>query len=83
MVMLEIVKNTVIFNNYSFDVNGFLMQDGHKWSNGFAPELGNATLYMPSFQAQRLGADWGTSRRVGAVQLEWIAENAILAYIRP
>mgnify|MGYP003148836063 CR=1 FL=1 len=45
----EIVNNTVIFNNYSFDVNGFLMQDGHKWSNGFAPELGNATLYMPSF----------------------------------
>tara|TARA_R110002051_G_scaffold260800_2_gene320604 strand:- start:11502 stop:12017 length:516 start_codon:yes stop_codon:yes gene_type:complete len=44
-----IINNTVIFNNYSFDVNGFLVQDGHKWSNGYAPELGNATLYIPSF----------------------------------
>jgi len=45
----EIVNNTVIFNNYSFDVAAYLVQDSYKWSSGFAPELGNATLYVPSF----------------------------------
>lgn len=45
----SIINNTVIFNNYSFDVDGFLVQDGHKWSNGYAPELGNATLHIPLF----------------------------------
>ena len=41
------------------------------------------TLYMSSFQAQCLGTDWGTAGRLGAAQPGWIAENAILAYIRP
>ena len=45
----EIINNTVIFNNYSFDVDAYLVQDGHRWNSGFAPELGNATLYVPSF----------------------------------
>lgn len=44
-----IINNTVIFNNYSFDVTAYLVQDDYKWNSGFAPELGNATLYVPSF----------------------------------
>jgi len=45
----NIVDNTVIFNNYSFNVGGYLVQDGFMWSNGYAPNLGNATLYVPTF----------------------------------
>tara|TARA_R110002050_G_scaffold75215_2_gene161353 strand:+ start:21989 stop:22525 length:537 start_codon:yes stop_codon:yes gene_type:complete len=45
----EIIDNTVIFNNYSFDVGGYLVQDGFMWNSGYAPNLGNATLYVSTF----------------------------------
>ena len=45
----EIIDNTVIFNNYSFDVGGYLTQGEHMWNSGYAPDLGNATLYIPSY----------------------------------
>lgn len=44
-----IVNNSVIFNNYSFDINGYLMQDGYIWSNGYAPNMGNVSLYFTDF----------------------------------
>ena len=45
----DIINNTVIFNNYTFDVGGYLVQDDYRWNSGYAPEMGNATLFMPSF----------------------------------
>ena len=45
----EIVNNTVIFNNYTFDNDGFISQNGVLFSSGYAPNYGMAELYFPSF----------------------------------
>ena len=51
----EIINNTVIFHNYSFNMAGHLEQvhdDWHHsylWNSGYAPEFGNATLHFASF----------------------------------
>lgn len=45
----DIINNTVIFNNFTFNVDGFLEQGDYIWSNGYAPEFGNATLVFPIF----------------------------------
>tara|TARA_R100000742_G_scaffold4120_1_gene1185 strand:- start:892 stop:1377 length:486 start_codon:yes stop_codon:yes gene_type:complete len=45
----EIINNSVIFNNFTFDVNGYLQQGVHLWSNGHAPQFGNASLMFPEF----------------------------------
>lgn len=45
----EVVNNSVIFHNYTFNMKGHLIQDGYIWSEGLAPEFGNATLRFASF----------------------------------
>ena len=45
----EIVNNSVIFHNYTFNMQGNLMQDGYAWREGLAPNFGNATLYFAKF----------------------------------
>jgi len=45
----EIVNNSVIFHNYTFNMQGHLMQDGYVWKEGLAPNFGNATLQFASF----------------------------------
>jgi len=51
----DIINNTVMFNNFSFALDGYLEQvhddfnHGFLWSAGYAPEFGNATLHFPEF----------------------------------
>lgn len=45
----EIVNNSVIFHNYTFNMQGHLIQDGYVWKEGLAPNFGNATLHFASF----------------------------------
>jgi hypothetical protein len=49
----EIINNSVIFHNYTFNMIGHLLQETHDsnylWSQGYAPEFGNATLHFASF----------------------------------
>jgi len=51
----DIVNNSVIFHNYSFNIIGYLSQvhddwnQSYLWSKGYAPEFGNATLMFPTF----------------------------------
>jgi hypothetical protein len=45
----EIVNNTVIFNNYTFNNPGYLIQDGFMLSEGYAPNYGSAELHFPVF----------------------------------
>ena len=46
-------NNSVIFNNYSFDMRGYLTQESGNdtvyWQQGLAPEFGNATLHFATF----------------------------------
>ena len=48
-----VINNTVIFNNYSFDMRGYIVQDTADgkvyWQEGLAPEFGNATLHFAAF----------------------------------
>ena len=41
--------NTVIFHNYSFGLKGYLNQSGDLWSDGYAPNMGKATLHTPDY----------------------------------
>ena len=46
----EIVNNTVIFNNFTFDNVGYLSQmEVGQFSSGYAPNMGTAELYFPTF----------------------------------
>jgi|TARA_R110000824_G_scaffold283693_4_gene472067 hypothetical protein len=45
----DIINNTVIFNNFTFDNPGYLLQDGIMLSSGYAPNYGEAELYFPDF----------------------------------
>ena len=46
----EVVNNSVKFNNYSWlNWKGYLVQGNQYWSEGFAPEFGNATLHFAAF----------------------------------
>ena len=46
----EIVNNTVLFNNYTFENDGFLTQmEVGMFSVGYAPNMGTAQLYFPEF----------------------------------
>ena len=45
----EVDGNAITFNNYSFALKGYLNQSGNLWSNGHAPDMGNATLYTPDY----------------------------------
>jgi len=45
----EIINNTVIFHNYTFNMQGHLVQDGYVWHEGLAPNFGNATLHFAAF----------------------------------
>jgi len=51
----DIINNTVIFNNFTFVLDGYLEQvhdnfnHDFLWSEGYAPEFGNATLHFPEF----------------------------------
>ncbi len=48
-----VTNNTVIFNNYSFDMRGYVVQESNGqmvyWQEGLAPEFGNATLHFAAF----------------------------------
>ena len=44
----EVVNNTIVFSNYSFELDGYLIQNGNMFV-GYAPDLGNATLHTPVF----------------------------------
>ena len=43
----EEVDNELIFDNTTFNVNGYLNYSGFLWNVGFAPDVGNATLVIP------------------------------------
>ena len=43
------LDNSVIFNNYSFNIEGHLLQDSLLWNTGYAPQFGNATLMFATF----------------------------------
>jgi len=46
----EIINNTVIFNNFTFDNLGYLSQmEVGQFSSGYAPNMGTAELYFPTF----------------------------------
>tara|TARA_R100000152_G_C6781951_1_gene217734 strand:- start:6030 stop:6473 length:444 start_codon:yes stop_codon:yes gene_type:complete len=45
----EIVNNTVIFNNYTFENDGYISQNGMLFSSGTAPNYGTAEVYFPTF----------------------------------
>jgi hypothetical protein len=45
----DIINNTVIFNNYTFDNDGYVIQDGIMFSAGYAPNYGQVELYFPTF----------------------------------
>lgn len=46
----EIINNTVIFNNFTFDNVGYLSQmEVGQFSSGYAPNMGTAELYFPTF----------------------------------
>ena len=51
----DIINNTVIFNNFTFNAEGYLAQvhddwnHDFLWSEGYAPQFGNATLHFPEF----------------------------------
>ena len=45
----DIVNNTVIFNNYTFENDGYVSQNGVLFSSGYAPSMGQVELYFPSF----------------------------------
>lgn len=42
-------NNSVIFHNYTFNMKGHLVQDNYVWSEGLAPQFGNATLHFAAF----------------------------------
>ena len=44
-----IVNNSVLFHNYTFNMQGNLLQDGYAWREGLAPNFGNATLHFAKF----------------------------------
>ena len=41
--------NAIVFNNKSFTLSGYLSQDGIIWEDGYAPMMGNSTLFFPKF----------------------------------
>ena len=45
----EIVNNSVVFHNYTFNIQGYLTQGSNVWATGYAPEFGNATLHFAEF----------------------------------
>jgi len=50
----DIVNNSVIFNNYTFNIIGHLTQvhddwNMSIWNTGYAPQLGNASLMFATF----------------------------------
>ena len=45
----EVVENQIVFSNYTFKLEGYLNQSGYLFGNGYAPDLGSATLYTPDF----------------------------------
>ena len=45
----EVVENQIVFSNYTFELEGYLNQSGFLFGNGYAPNLGSATLYTPDF----------------------------------
>jgi hypothetical protein len=51
----DIVNNSVIFNNYTFNIIGHLTQvhddwqHEYIWNTGYAPQLGNASLMFATF----------------------------------
>tara|TARA_R100000152_G_C6781425_1_gene215879 strand:- start:4543 stop:5073 length:531 start_codon:yes stop_codon:yes gene_type:complete len=46
----EVINNTVRFHNYTWvNMQGYLTQGNNYWSEGFAPEFGNATLHFAAF----------------------------------
>ena len=48
----EEVDNELIFDNTTFNVNAYLNYSGFLWSNGFAPDIGNATLVIPVMEGK-------------------------------
>lgn len=45
----EIINNSVKFHNYTFNVEGYLYQNSTLWNNGYAHQLGNASLQFATF----------------------------------
>ena len=45
----EVINNTVRFNNYSFNMKGYLSQDGVYWQTGLAPNFGDVDLHFAAF----------------------------------
>jgi len=41
--------NAITFNNKSFTLGGYLHQEGVLWDGGYAPLMGNNTLFFPKF----------------------------------
>jgi len=45
----EVVENQIVFSNFTFELEGYLNQSGFLFGSGYAPDLGNATIYTPDF----------------------------------
>jgi hypothetical protein len=45
----EVDGNTITFHNYTFTLGGYLNQSGYLWNEGYASNIGNATLHTPDF----------------------------------
>jgi len=45
----DVINNTVKFNNYTFNMKGYLVQDGIYWQAGLAPDFGDVDLHFAAF----------------------------------
>jgi len=45
----EVVDNQIVFSNFTFELEGYALQNGVLFSSGYAPDMGNVTVYMPTF----------------------------------
>ena len=42
-------NNTVLFHNYTFEIDGLLTQNGITWNTGYAPSLGKAQMVTSDY----------------------------------
>ena len=45
----EVINNTVKFNNYTFNMKGYLVQNGVYMQDGLAPDFGDVDLHFAAF----------------------------------
>jgi len=45
----EVINNTVKFNNYTFNMKGYIVQDNIYYQTGLAPDFGDVFLHFAAF----------------------------------